>query len=102
MNIFSRLKVGGVFALLWPFPVQQQVIEEKLPGSVKREIAGKRLVFYPIEDTDEVISKALSVVAFLAFSGVVQEVGGWQAVSNSVKSVCYHAPLLITILIRIS
>lgn len=82
VNVFANLKPTGTFILQWPYKIEE--LEEKLPSSTKREIAGKRLKFYTFSASKD--SPAERLAAFFSLSGVLSEVGGLQALISSAKT----------------
>lgn len=89
VNVFANLKATGTFILQWPHKVEE--LEEKLPSSVKREIAGKRLKFFTFTASAK-DSIAERLAAFFTLSGVLPEIGGLSALIASAKNVCNIHP----------
>lgn len=85
MNAFANLKPTGTFILQWPYTTEE--LEEKLPSSTKREIAGKRLKFYTFKTSSAKDSLAERLAAFFSFTGILPELGGLPALIASSKNV---------------
>lgn len=79
MNVLANLKSFGTLVLQWPFGLND--LEEKLPSSTKREIAGKRLKFFVFEVAAD-NKLASQVAAFCVFSGLLKDISTLKPVST--------------------